>query len=310
MYKCLGLGDVNSGCCGEDWYHAACLVGLDGEWQAKEAAEDEDSPPPPPRFPHEDDFEGFICFKCVEANPWIKRYAGTDGFLPPVYQTQDAADTAAQKETTEEIAPKSEAETTNTLKRKAPSDSHDEQEEADWVIVSHKKVKSENQEADSALLATDMSTTCKHKTLPPALAGSFSLFFKDNFRDSFCRCASCFRHLSSNPQLLEQEESYEPPLDKSSDGAGSTLGTGSMLDRGERALNNIDRVRAIEGVMVYNHLKEKVKDFLKPFAESGNAVGAEDIKAYFESLRGDQEGIKEAQEAAKQDEDNRKEQGG
>ena len=41
--------------------------------------------------------------------------------------------------------------------------------------------------------------------------------------------------------------------------------------------------------MVYNHLKDKVKSFLQPFADSGQAVGAEDIKAYFEKLRGDEQ---------------------
>lgn len=46
--------------------------------------------------------------------------------------------------------------------------------------------------------------------------------------------------------------------------------------------------------MVYNHLKDKVKSFLQPFAESGQAVGAEDIKAYFEKLRGDEQGIRDA----------------
>lgn len=46
--------------------------------------------------------------------------------------------------------------------------------------------------------------------------------------------------------------------------------------------------------MVYNHLKDKVKSFLQPFAESGQAVGAEDIKAYFEKLRGDEQAIKAA----------------
>ena len=30
--------------------------------------------------------------------------------------------------------------------------------------------------------------------------------------------------------------------------------------------------------MAYNHLKEKVKNFLQPFADSGKAVGAEDVK--------------------------------
>ena len=40
--------------------------------------------------------------------------------------------------------------------------------------------------------------------------------------------------------------------------------------------------------MVYNHLKDKVKSFLQPFAESGQAVSAEDIKEYFTKLRGDE----------------------
>ena len=46
--------------------------------------------------------------------------------------------------------------------------------------------------------------------------------------------------------------------------------------------------------MVYNHLKDKVKSFLQPFAESGQPVAAEDIKAYFEKLRGDDMAIKAA----------------
>ena len=50
--------------------------------------------------------------------------------------------------------------------------------------------------------------------------------------------------------------------------------------------------------MVYNHLKDKVKSFLQPFAESGQAVGAEDIKAYFEKLRGDAEAVRAAGAAA------------
>ena len=50
--------------------------------------------------------------------------------------------------------------------------------------------------------------------------------------------------------------------------------------------------------MVYNHLKDKVKSFLKPFAESGEPVGAEHIKAYFEKLRGDAEAIRSAGGAA------------
>jgi E3 ubiquitin-protein ligase UBR7 len=155
---------------------------------------------------------------------------------------------------------------------------------------------------------------CLYKALPPAPSGTFSLFLKEDFRDYICRCSSCFSNVSKHPYLMEEEEAYEPPLSsEGGDDAPGSIGSRSLLDRGEAALSNVDRVRAIEGVMVYNHLKDKVKDFLKPFAESGQPVGAEDIKKYFESLRGDAEAIKTA--AAKSngdggDGDNRKEQSG
>ena len=158
-----------------------------------------------------------------------------------------------------------------------------------------------------------------HDYLPPAPKSIFSLFCKDSFRDHFCRCPSCYSNLKLHPQLLEEEESYEPPLSSSSgaeagNGEGS-IGSKSLLDRGEAALSNVDRVRAIEGVMVYNHLKDKVKSFLQPFAESGHPVGAEDIKAYFEKLRGDEQGIRKAAATNGADggdggEDNRREQSG
>ena len=50
--------------------------------------------------------------------------------------------------------------------------------------------------------------------------------------------------------------------------------------------------------MAYNHLKDNLKSFLQPFAESGRAVSAEDIKAHFEKLRGDAEAIRAAGVAA------------
>ena len=50
--------------------------------------------------------------------------------------------------------------------------------------------------------------------------------------------------------------------------------------------------------MVYNDLKDKVKAFLKPFAETGEPVGADHIKEYFEKLRGDDEALKDAKAGA------------
>lgn len=280
---------------------------------AQPNGEDEDEDPPlPPGFPAEDDFDAFICYKCVDANPWVKRYAGSPGFLPPVFKRSLApspeADIVARSQ---ELASSG---LPNSLKRKS-------EDEGLRPSVPAKRVKDEmpiNTNDSTEPLKADTSSgsiaegakPCKAKALPSAPTGQFSLFLKSDFRDHLCRCPECFPALAKHPQLLEEEENYEPPISESGDGAGdSTVGSGSIYDRGESALKNIDRVRAIEGVMAYNHLKDKLKPFFQQFAESGQAISAEDIKAHFAKLRGDDQAIREAGEGVKNS-DNRKEQSG
>ncbi|OAX82428.1 hypothetical protein ACJ72_03224 [Emergomyces africanus] len=336
MFQCLGLGTVENGGCGEDWYHPECILGLPRNWAegvsnkethpetedkgqklqengngesaapaplpspapANEDAEDE--PPLPPGFPDEDDFETFICYRCLDANPWLKKYAGTPGFLPAVYKKgthvpnvpNGCVTTKATTEPREDTSPTS---SPNPRKRELENKPDNE--------PSVKRLKEETStmaSSDSQTRSSEASEA-KHESLPAnAPSGTFSLFLKEDFRDYLCHCPSCFPNLIPHPQLREEEETYEPPLSETGDdvnGDGSQH-TGSLLERGEAALSNLDRVRAIEGVMAYNHLKDKVKAFLKPFAESGQAVRAEDIKAYFEKLRGDSQGISEAEGAA------------
>ncbi|KAJ5119163.1 hypothetical protein N7448_010870 [Penicillium atrosanguineum] len=320
MFQCLGLGTVETGGCGEDWWHPECLIGLPRDWHKSEVSEkqapsddivapvnahaqpvdDDDETPLPPGFPAEDDFWQLICFKCLDSNPWLKPYAGTPGFLPPVYQHGVMREPSAVKTSDEQ--------TDRSKKRKAEDD-----------VVSHetsaKRTRDESQTSTSAPIKEEPSTKPedttealkadtrktdtaqpKHTSLPtPGPVGSFSLFVEHDFYDHLCRCAECFPKLAPYPQLREEEDTYEPPLsDDGEDNAAASTGTGSLLERGEAALSNVDRVRAIEGAMIYNHLRDKVKDFLKPFAESGQAVSADDIKGYFEKLRGDEQGIKDA----------------
>ncbi|SPJ72052.1 related to metaphase-anaphase transition protein (Mlo2) [Fusarium torulosum] len=290
---------------------------------AVEEEEDEEDVPMPPGFPEEDAFEAFLCYKCVEAHPWIKRYAGTSGFLPAVSLHQADTElkteaTSVKEESTAEVGTITASEVaTESRKRKADDDA----ETASEV----KRVKSESlpdQDEKSAMEITSPDKLpCKLNNFPPAPQGQFSLFLKEDFREAFCRCSSCFPQLNAHPQLLEEEEVYEPPLSEAGSQAGGngggSHGSGSLLERGESALRNVDRVRAIEGVMAYNHLKERLKPFFQQFAESGEAIGAEDIKAYFAKLRGDEKGIQEAAAGAKDgegggsdDKDQRKEQSG
>ncbi|KAI0470653.1 putative zinc finger in N-recognin-domain-containing protein [Xylariaceae sp. FL0804] len=337
MFQCLGLGTHETGGCGEDWYHPGCLMGLGPRWFDKMpkrasdtalapisedaprenggdqqlnggtiVADDEDDDAPlPSGFPGEDDFDRFLCYKCVEAYPWIKQYAAAPGFLPALFfQPVDRADgtSSPRKRKLEDESQDEAAETSKRVK----SSGEDVQPQSPKPPLDEAAVEVKGEDEKAADVPP--SAACKLTSLPSAPVGPFSLFVKADFREHLCRCPSCFPNLKPHPQLLEEEEAYEPPLSDSASEHGSTHGSGSLYERGESALKNVDRVRAIEGVMAYNHLKDKLKPFFQQFAESGKAIGAEDIKEYFAKLRGDEQGIKDAGEAAK--EDHREEQSG
>lgn len=275
MYQCLGLG-YEDGACGEDWWHPECLVGLKPDWyeKQKEGAQengqtenplikpindgdavrdegvDEDDPPPPPGFPDDDTFYSFICWKCLEAFPWLKRYAGTEGFLPPVFKLGGEDATRDVKMENSHPLETEVGDLKGTSPPESSSKKRKADDEEDTAPGPAKKAKSQDggTEEDSNLVNGSFHPkVCKYKSLPPAPKGTFSLFLKSDFRDRLCHCPECFPGLAKYPQLLEEEEEYRPPLSESGDeaGGGSSVGTASLLDRGERALNNVDRVRAI-----------------------------------------------------------------
>lgn len=349
MFQCLGLGTVEDGGCGEDWWHPECLMGLprskpedkpkkletNGTLETVKEEPEEgaqqptgdgavveeehthvDEAPLPEGFPDEDAFDHLICYKCADAFPWIKQYAGTPGFLPAVSAQPKSAQTNGAHSA--ELASTLPSGAADTKKRKA-------EDEAEGSQDSLKKAKAEPEAADFAQSTTitehvNASAAPRHTTLPPQPDSSITLFLKEDFRDNLCRCSDCFPKLAKHKQLLEEEDAYEPPISESDAAehengsiAGRSVHSGSLLDRGEAALSNMDRVKAIEGVMAYNHVRDKVKAFLQPFAESGQAVGAEDIKAYFAKLRGDEQAMRQAAVGAGGDGvegDGRREQGG
>ena len=433
MYQCLGL----KGGCGEDWWHSTCVVGLDRSWyeqammdkikevmeeQSKKAEEAEETTggtaapaadamsdagteedPVPPGFPSDNDFEAFLCYKCVEANPWIKKYAGTTGFLEPVFVRSKApspeeqliqyerkkkeAANAREKELKEangvpgayranylktgvdfldrqadqeingvreesvQDLDKEEIDRIEDIrqdiwnatatKESNPEDMASESGDSDGqreykrqMKVFHEeltrnKVFEREQEAkkgaealpkkrkaaDDELkevvkkvktgeVSVGPTGPCKAYTLPSPPAVPFSIFLKEDFRDHLCRCKDCFPLLAQNPCLLEVEDTYEPPVSEPSE-AGSSAG--SLFDRGEKALNSMDRAKAIEGVMAFNKLKEKLTPFFREFAESGKAISAEDIKEHFAKMRGDDSGKPKEDDDAAVGQDGRKE---
>ncbi|KZZ91536.1 zinc finger protein [Ascosphaera apis ARSEF 7405] len=272
--------------------------------------DDDDEIPLPEGFPAEDDFESLICYKCVEANPWIKAYAGTPGFLPPVYKKDVMTPEDITNTKNGEREEPTTAQSPLSKKRK-----HGEVEDPISRDQEDKRTKEETKieaPSDSPVPPDEngnTSTTSQHappprlhESLPPnPPSGTFSLFLKEDFRDHLCHCPTCFPSLAPYPHLLAEEEIYQPPSDSRSASPDPSLngrtgtssvhsGRNSIYDRGEAALNTMDRVKALEGVMIYQHLRDKVKEFLRPYAETGEAVGAEDVREYFARLRGDDQG--------------------
>ena len=296
-----------------------------------------------------------ICYKCVESNPWIKKYAGGPGFLPPVFRNDhQAAAKDESKPTIVDTASSSNSIAPVSLKRKASDGDLDARPSSpskrvkDEMSISPEQPPALTRLAEPPAEAIDATASNgdrvtvppkpqhKHDFLRPTPpTGVLSLFLRPSFRDHLCHCPACYPNLIPHPHLLDEEETYEPSL--SSGGTASpsrrrgprcTQCTLLAPHQFKRRLSlrprpklprtpPVDRVRAIEGVMVYNHLRDKVKEFLKPYAENGKVVSAEDIKAYFEKLRGDEGAIEEQRARADEnpgegdgDGDNRREQSG
>ena len=267
MFQCLGLATEKDGGCGEDWWHPECVLGL--ERKAKPKIKEEARPKPadqaegpreenneandedpddelPQGFPSEDTFETFICYKCVDVYPWIKRYAGSTGFLPPISRKTSAPLGSTTNDSSNDVSQKTEgalsvAVNTSEAPPTTPSES--------FQSIASNKRKAEDDPNFTSLqpkkTRVEPAQNCYYDSLPTAPEASCSLFLKEDFRDHFCRCPKCYTDLRKHPQLLEEEESYEPPLSENGDDGGRSAGTGSLLDRGEAALSNVDRVRAI-----------------------------------------------------------------
>ena len=270
MFQCIGLATEEQGGCGEDWWHPECLMGLPRDWHIKDEAKEkgagaqqdlthigekdetqnaeagppvekqdveEEEHPVPPGFPDEEDFDTLICYKCVAANPWIKKYAQSEGFRTLAYHAEEKPSeviktTVKANDSTTEATPET-LQNGNSKKRKAEDD------DTGVVSVDTKKAKVED-EAGAGSEAMPL-----HTKLFTAPEGRYSIMaINDDFRSKFCRCAECYPNLSKHPQLLEEEDTYEPPLSDNGKADGS-VGTGSLLERGEAALSNVDRVRAI-----------------------------------------------------------------
>lgn len=244
MYQCISC---------QDWFHDKCIG----------------------KMPNPDNWDAFLCRDCVDAFPYLKKYAGHPRFL-----TNDSV-VDTEKSVDPEVDNDAESAKENGDVGKRKRDAEDEAENIQEV----KKPKQEGEssldmitkeENDPTLSLNTDTDICRYDTLPSVdTSKSIDLFLREGYEDSFCRCSKCKAIINDKHAFLyEDEEVYSPEEDPD-------LPIDSF-QAGLQALERMDRVKAIEGLRAYDKMKQEVVAFLRPFADQGKEVSEAEVRAFFQ----------------------------
>ncbi|XP_058814304.1 putative E3 ubiquitin-protein ligase UBR7 [Topomyia yanbarensis] len=108
-------------------------------------------------------------------------------------------------------------------------------------------------------------------------------FWNDGWRLHLCRCSDCtetYKRLNVEFLLNEKDtvQWYEE------NGRTKTEAQGSSYEQGIRAWNQVGRIQQVEILSGYNHMKERLRDFLDTFVTSQQVVTEKDITEFFAKL--------------------------
>lgn len=178
---------------------------------------------PPPGFPDDNDFEAFICWKCVSKHrAFLGKWAGMKGVAldavvrkqpedqGAVIHTKDgvrsAADLKRHLEDSEAIA--------SSPKRRASTEKDDLANSS--LVSSTSSTISTITKSSASLSSIDENYeagACKMPKIIPE-DKEFSLFLCNDWREKICRCEECLKFLDRFPMLKDEEATYEPPQDE------------------------------------------------------------------------------------------------
>ncbi|KAK0533703.1 hypothetical protein OC842_002890 [Tilletia horrida] len=100
------------------------------------------------------------------------------------------------------------------------------------------------------------------------------LFLMPTFRERICRCDKCLPIWSALPFVLHEEPTLSPPPTSTPSESGSTYSLGLA------ALQHLPRERMLTALSHYQDFRARLFELLQPFAESGQTVDEETIRAF------------------------------
>ncbi|TFK70227.1 hypothetical protein BDN72DRAFT_819113 [Pluteus cervinus] len=278
----------------EDWFHESCCnlrkrPPLRGETPEAEktvreqetsdgddAESDISSSSLPPALVSSLDYEAFVCGSCVTKIPILRKSAGCHGFIIVYRESLDEewirlGDSANGPVDVENL----EEQPMTGSKRRLSTPPEGE--------PNGKRPRPSSPIASANCLApppNPVAQTILSNTEDPNATtslGTGDLFLTEGFRERWCHCNECSAILSAHPYLLKEEDTYEPPEDPD-----SAL---SFEELGLRALSRIPRDRAIDGIHAFNQMRDRLVNYLRPFAQQGKTVNESDVTEFFDSLQ-------------------------
>ncbi|KAJ7220570.1 hypothetical protein GGX14DRAFT_675219 [Mycena pura] len=280
----------------EDWFHESCCMLrarpelcqptsepevpplIDGN-EVDDAASDASSSGLPPPLISAADYDSFVCRACVLKISTLRRLVGTPGAITVVRVDAASPWTRLGDDPVTEDAPVAISEADPSIGAKRPPSPVSGEPAA-------KRARTESLPSTSGPAKVCLALPADPLVQEAYTAGVLDwdsalctgdVFLTENFRQRWCRCDSCLSSLEAHPYLLEEEDIYEPPEDPDS-------GL-SLEELGMRALERLPRDRAIDGILAFNKMRDKLRAYLRPFAEEGKVVGEADVQSFFEELK-------------------------
>lgn len=112
-----------------------------------------------------------------------------------------------------------------------------------------------------------------------SVPGRWDVYLTHQFRDALCRCEACAKAWESYPYVWDEEETYDPPMDR--DDSASATSTSSTYERGMAMLSQLPRPQMLESLRAYQELRDALFEHLRPYAESHEPVSEEAVRAFF-----------------------------